>query len=85
MALAGTKTSGSALSTSVEDVLPGAKPPSKLQGVWQTLKPFGWQGLLLTAALILLYAPTLKLLVWQWYNDADYSHGFPVPILFGPV
>ncbi len=81
MALAGTKTSGSALSTSVEDVLPGAKPPSKLQGVWQTLKPFGWQGLLLTAALILLYAPTLKLLVWQWYNDADYSHGFLVPIL----
>jgi exosortase len=81
VALAGTKTSGSALSTSVEDVLPGAKPPSKLQGVWQTLKPFGWQGLLLTAALILLYAPTLKLLVWQWYNDADYSHGFLVPIL----
>ena len=81
MALAGTKTSGSALSTSVEDVLPGAKPPSKLQGVWQTLKPFGWQGLLLTAALILLYAPTLKLLIWQWYNDADYSHGFLVPIL----
>jgi exosortase len=29
----------------------------------------------------LLYAPTLKLLVWQWYNDADYSHGFLVPIL----
>ena len=30
---------------------------------------------------MLLYAPVLKLLVWQWYNDADYSHGFLVPVL----
>ncbi len=81
MALAGTKTSGSALSTAVEDVLPGGKPPSKFQSFWQTVKPFGWQGLVLVAALLLLYAPTLKLLAWQWYNDADYSHGFLVPIL----
>ena len=80
MALAGTKTSGTALSSD-EEVLPGGKPPSKLATFWQTLKPFGWQGLLLTAVLIFLYAPVLKLLVWQWYNDADYSHGFLVPIL----
>lgn len=80
MALAGTKTSGTALS-SEEEVLPGGKSPSKLAGFWQTLKPFGWQGLLLTTVLIFLYAPVLKLLVWQWYNDADYSHGFLVPIL----
>lgn len=45
------------------------------------MKPFGWQGLLLTAVLVFLYAPVLRLLVWQWYNDADYSHGFLVPIL----
>jgi exosortase len=80
VALAGTKTSGTALSTE-EEILPGGKPPSKLATFWQTFKPFGWQGLLLTAALILLYAPVLKLLVWQWYNDADYSHGFLVPVL----
>lgn len=80
MALAGTKTSGTALS-SEEEVLPGGKPPSKLATFWQTLKPFGWQGLLLTAVLLFLYAPVLKLLVWQWYNDADYSHGFLVPVL----
>jgi exosortase len=81
VALAGTKTSGSALSTPVEDVLPGGKPPSKFSTFWQTVKPFGWQGLLLTAALMLLYAPVLKLLAWQWYNDPDYSHGFLVPVL----
>ena len=68
---------------SEEEVLPGGKPPSKFSTFWQTVKPFGWQGLLLTAVLIFLYAPVLKLLVWQWYNDADYSHGFLVPVVVG--
>jgi exosortase len=81
VALAGTKTSGSALSTTVEEVLPGGKPPSKLSAFWRTVKPFGWQGLLLTAVLIFLYAPVLRLLIWQWANDSDYSHGFLVPVL----
>lgn len=80
MALAGTKTSGTALSTPVEEVLPGGSSPTKTS-FWQTVKPFGWQGLLLTAVLTFLYGPVLKLLVWQWYNDQDYSHGFLVPIL----
>ena len=86
MALAGTKTTGTALGQAVEEALPGSKPPSKsfsekLLGFWQTLKPFGWQGLLLVAVLSVLYGPVLKLLVWQWYNDPDYSHGFIVPLL----
>ena len=88
MALAGTKTSSSALSPAADEVLTGG-PSSKLSSswqskfssFWQTLKPFGWQGILLIAVLTLLYAPVLKLLVFQWYNDADYSHGFLVPIL----
>ncbi len=80
MALAGTK-SGTALTQPAEEVLPAAQPPSTLSSLWQTLKPFGWQGLLLVAVLALLYAPVVKLLVWQWYNDADYSHGFLVPLL----
>lgn len=33
------------------------------------------------AVLGVLYASVLKLLVYQWYNDADYSHGFLVPLL----
>jgi exosortase len=45
------------------------------------LTGFGWPGLLLVAVLLALYAPVLKLLAWQWYNDADYSHGFLVPLL----
>ncbi|MGA2369658.1 MAG: exosortase A [Candidatus Korobacteraceae bacterium] len=86
MALAGTKTTTqTALTQPAQEVLPGGKPPSKLasfgQNSWQTLKPFGWHGLLLVAVLILLYASVLKLLVYQWYNDPDYSHGFLVPVL----
>ncbi len=80
MALAGTKTTGTALSPA-QEIRPGQKPPSNFVSFWQTLKPFGWQGLVLLAALGLLYAPVLRLLVYQWYNDADYSHGFLVPIL----
>ena len=80
MALAGTK-AGTALTHPADEVLPGAKPPSQLPALWQTLKPFGWQGLLLVAVLALLYAPIVKVLVFQWYNDSDYSHGFIVPIL----
>lgn len=80
MALAGTKMSGTALSPQVE-VVPSGNARSHLANFWQTLKPFGWQGLVLVIAVFLLYAPVLKLLVWQWYNDPDYSHGFIVPLL----
>jgi exosortase len=78
VASAGTKP-GTALPA--EDLLPKSTSPSKLSSFWQTIKPFGWQGLLLVGVLALLYAPVLKLLVWQWYNDPDYSHGFLVPVL----
>ena len=85
MALAGTKTTRSALTNRHKKPCRSGKPSSKLasfwQNFWQTLKPFGWQGLLLIAVLILLYASVLKLLVFQWYNDPDYSHGFLVPVL----
>jgi exosortase len=77
VALAGTKP-GPALPA--DEVLPSAKP-SKLSSFWRTVKPFGWQGLLMVAVLGLLYAPVIKLLVWQWWNDPDYSHGFLVPVL----
>ncbi len=89
MALAGTKTSGTALNApAAEEVRSAAKSGSfltsasqTLTSFWQTLKPFGWQGLLLVGVLAALYAPVVKLLVYQWYSDADYSHGFLVPVL----
>ena len=87
MALAGTKTTGSALTQpAAEEVVSGSKPPSppfseKLHSFWQTVKPFGWQGLLLVVVLGILYWPVLKLLVWQWYYDPDYGHAFLVPLL----
>jgi exosortase len=80
VALAGTKP-GTALTPPADEVLPGRKPPSRVATFWQTLRPFGWQGILLLAAMSLLYGPVVKLLVWQWWNDPDYSHGFIVPFL----
>ena len=38
-----------------------------------------WFGVLL----IVCYAPVLRLLVSQWYGDADMGHGFFVPIVAG--
>ncbi|MGA2902443.1 MAG: exosortase/archaeosortase family protein [Candidatus Korobacteraceae bacterium] len=86
MALAGTKTTTrTALTEPAQEVLPGGKPSSKLasfgQNFWQTVKPFGWQGLLLVGVLALLYASVIKLLIYEWYIQPDYSHGFLVPPL----
>ena len=64
-----------------DEILPGGKPPSRVAAFWLTLKPFGWQGLLLVIVLGVLYSSVVRLLVYQWYNDADYSHGFLVPLL----
>jgi exosortase len=35
---------------------------------------------ILSGLVLLLYAPTLKNLVLQWWSDPDYSHGFFVPL-----
>ncbi len=55
--------------------------PAKPLGFWEQLKGFGWQGALLVAVFVGLYAPVLLRLVRQWYSDPDYSHGFLVPFL----
>jgi exosortase len=78
VALAGTKPREESVSE-----ISVAAPTSRFANFWQTLKPFGWQGLLLVAVLIALYSRVLRDLVYQWYNDADYSHGFLVPLLSG--
>jgi exosortase len=68
-----------------DQVIAASSQPSakvgKLDAVLQQLKKFGWQGWLLTAVVIGLYSPVLWRLVRQWYEDADYSHGFLVPLL----
>ncbi len=43
-----------------------------------------WPGLLLVL-FVLLYAGILRGLVSQWWNDADYGHGFFVPLFSGYV
>jgi exosortase len=54
---------------------------SKPASFTEVLKSFGWQGWLLVAVVVGLYAPVLVGLVRQWYTDPDYSHGFLVPFL----
>jgi exosortase len=82
VALAGTKAMSTApIHQPAGQIELGESSASKSSTLWQTLKPFGWQGLLLVGVLIALYAPVLRLLVRQWYIDADYSHGFLVPFL----
>ncbi len=82
MALAGTKPTETVPPPSTSEISSGAGN-SRFSEFWQTVKPFGWQGLLLCAVLAVLYASVLRTLVYQWYIDADYSHGFLVPLLSG--
>jgi len=51
---------------------------------WAGHRWFVWP-LVLSALLLLLYASMLKHLVLQWWSDADYSHGFLVPLFSGYV
>jgi exosortase len=37
----------------------------------------------LAGLVLVLYAPVLKLLLLQWWEDPDYSHGFLVPLFAG--
>jgi exosortase len=82
VALAGTRPTEEVSPPSAPEI-PVEVPTSRFATFWQTVKPFGWQGLLLVTVLLVLYGPVLRLLVYQWYIDADYSHGFLVPLLSG--
>jgi exosortase len=81
VALVDSKLTGTVSHPPEQEVSLGGLPSSKLSSLWQTVKPFGWQGLLLVVVMIVLYTRVMGTLVDQWYHDQDYSHGFLVPFL----
>ncbi len=50
-----------------------------LETSWKSREWILWRSVLFVLVCI-LYAPILKPLVLQWWNDPDYSHGFFVPL-----
>ena len=43
------------------------------------------QSLIVAGLLAVLYAPVLKQMVVQWWEDPNYGHGFIVPLFAGYV
>jgi hypothetical protein len=61
---------------------PGSPRPEALVG--RGHDPWaGLVALILLALLTALYASILRDLVWQWWDDSNYTHGFLVPIFSG--
>src|SRR5690242_17618729 len=58
---------------------------SKGRPAGEALRIWRYQLLLLVALIAILYAPVLKDLVSDWWNDPDYTHGFLVPIVVAGV
>lgn len=52
----------------------------------RTRTPFSWITILwVSALLVICYAPVLKALIVQWYDDPDMGHGFFVPAIAGYI
>jgi len=61
----------------------GAQPRALAQAATQS--PSGlaaryWQAALLATAVVILFWPVIVELVGDWFTQADYSHGFFVPL-----
>ncbi len=53
---------------------------SDFSATWRTARRY-WQLLLLSAVLLMIFAPVIAGLFINWYQDPDYSQGFFVPLL----
>src|SRR5262245_18835821 len=54
---------------------------SQPRGVpWARIWPGGWIVLVILAA---IYAPIVRSMIRQWWDDPNYSHGFMVPVFSG--
>jgi exosortase len=53
-----------------------------MESSWKRREWIPWPIVLFVLTFV-LYAPILKLLVLQWWNDPDYAHGFFVPLFSG--
>jgi len=59
-------------------MIPAVERIEKTHHAWP---PVAWFGLLLIAC----YAPVLRALAQQWYQDPDMGHGFFVPVIAGYI
>src|SRR5262249_43299376 len=56
---------------------------SPLPGVARTKLHIALVAAIFIAVMGTLYSAILRDLVWQWWDDANYSHGFLVPVFSG--
>jgi exosortase len=54
------------------------------QASWKSRSWVLWSTVLLSL-LVLLYASVLRLLIFQWWTDPNYGHGFFVPLFSGYI
>ena len=82
VALEPTNSEPSAVAVASENAAGGiVKTAPKGPSLWEFIQGVGWHGWLLVAVFLGLYGQVLIHLARQWYSDADYSHGFLVPLL----
>jgi exosortase len=62
-----------------------SKPTTKVFGIEYSNRAWIIWSAILGSLILLLYASVLKLLVLQWWTDADYGHGFFVPLFSGYI
>lgn len=50
-----------------------------------TTPQYFWRVLAISAALVFAYATVLRKLGWDWWTDANYSHGLLIPFVIGYI
>ena len=66
-----------------EEIASGGKSQALFASALEILKSGWFVAALLSVSVSLLFYEVFRSLVYDWYRDPDYSHGFLVPLLAG--